>query len=81
MEFSHPLARGAKVWPARFRDGKVQRILVVVTTIELDPEKGRYKKETVEHLAAAAQEYLAGSAEADGYMLLNRLRDWQVSRP
>ena len=32
--FSHPLARGAKVWSATMEDGTERRILVIVTTIE-----------------------------------------------
>jgi len=41
MAFSHPLARGAKVWTAKTHDGNEQRVLVIVTTIPLDPgEKG-----------------------------------------
>ena len=30
MEFSHPLARGAKVWPGTFINGKTRRMLVIV---------------------------------------------------
>jgi hypothetical protein len=80
MEFSHPLARGAKVWPATARDGAVQRLLVIVTTIELDPKSKRYKKKLVDRLSRAAQDYLAGSTEATGYILVNRLREWEASR-
>ena len=76
MAFSHPLARGAKVWPAVLLDGKTQHFLVIVTTIELDPNSKRYHEEMVERLSQAAQDYLDDSSEADGFILMNRLRDW-----
>jgi hypothetical protein len=76
MAFTHPLARGAKVWPAVLVDGKTQRLLVIVTTIELDPDSKRYHEEMVERLSLAAQDYLDDSSEADGFILMNRLRDW-----
>ena len=78
MAFSHPLARGAKVWAARSSDGKEQPMLVVVTTIPLDPRSKRFKKSLVEKLSRAAQDYLAGSSEAAGFILVNRLRDWDA---
>ena len=81
MAFSHPLARGAKVWPASFIDGKTQRMLVIVTTIELDPTCKRYKEEMVERLSGAAQGYLDDSTEAEGFVLVNRLKDRNVNRP
>jgi hypothetical protein len=43
--FSHQLARRAKVWSATTEDGVERRILVIVTTIELDPKHDRYSKE------------------------------------
>jgi len=80
MEFSHPLARGAKVWPGKFINGKTRRMLVIVTTIELDPTSKRYKEKIVQRLSDAAKEYLDDSNEADGFILVNRLRDWDTSR-
>ena len=59
MAFSHPLARGAKVWTAKAHDGGEQRVLVVVTTIPLDPGEKGYKKSLVERLSRAAGDYLA----------------------
>ena len=35
MDFSHPLARGAKVWTAQLADGGTRRILVIVTNAVL----------------------------------------------
>jgi hypothetical protein len=81
MEFQHPLARGAKIWTARLDDGSTQTLLVVVTTVELDPKSKRYKPKIVERLSAAAQEFLASSKSAKGFVLINRLRDWQAARP
>ncbi|MGD1016362.1 MAG: hypothetical protein ABR863_07975 [Roseiarcus sp.] len=76
MAFSHPLARGAKVWAEKTLDGEDRRVLVVVTTIALDPGAKGFKKRLVENLSRAAQEYLAASPEAAGFVLINRMRDW-----
>ena len=80
MAFAHPLARGAKVWRARSGDDAEQRILVIVTTMPLDAQRKGYKKTLVEKLSRAAREYLATSKEAEGFMLINRLRDWNAAR-
>lgn len=76
MAFSHPLARNAKVWTAKAHDGSDQRVLVIVTTIPLDPGEKGYKKSLVERLSRAARDYLGDSNEAASFMLMNRLRDW-----
>jgi hypothetical protein len=80
MAFAHPLARGARVWTARTGDDAEQRILVIVTTIGLDAQHKGYKKSLVEKLSRAARDYLAASKEADGFVLINRLRDWNAAR-
>jgi hypothetical protein len=77
MEFTHPLARAAKVWPMRSRDGHDQKVLVIVTTLTLDAESESHKPKLVERLSAAAQNFLATSKEATGFVLINRLRDWK----
>lgn len=77
MAFSHPLARGAKIWAEKTRDGKDHQVLVVVTTIALGPEVKGFKKRLVERLSRAAQEYVAASPEATGFVLINRMRDWE----
>jgi hypothetical protein len=79
VAFAHPLARGAKVWTAKSHDGAEQRILVIVTTIALDPGEKGYKKSLVERLSRAADEHLTNSNEAVSFMLVNRLRDWKTS--
>jgi hypothetical protein len=53
--FSHPLARSAKVWSATMEDGVERRILVIVTMTELDPKHDRYSKELVRKLPRAAK--------------------------
>jgi hypothetical protein len=80
MAFSHPLARGAKVWTAKGHDGGESRILVIVTTIPLDPGDRGYKRSLVERLSRAAREYLADSHEAASFLLMNRLRDWNAAK-
>jgi hypothetical protein len=80
MAFSHPLARGAKVWTARAHDGSEQRVLVIVTTIPLDPGEKGYKKSLVERLSRAARDYLADSDEAASYLLMSRMRDWSGAK-
>jgi hypothetical protein len=80
MSFSHPLARGAKVWTAKAHDGSEQRVLVIVTTIPLEPDQKGYKKSLVERLSRAAREHLASSDEAASYMLVHRLRDWNPAK-
>ena len=80
MAFSHPLARAAKVWTAKANDGSEQRVLVIVTTIPLEPDDEDYKKSLIERLSRAAHDYLADSNEAASFLLVNRLRDWKTSK-
>ena len=80
MAFSHPLARAAKIWTARGADDSEQRVLVIVTTIPLDAGHKGYKKSLVEKLSHAARDYLAGSKEANAFVLINRLRDWGAAK-
>jgi hypothetical protein len=80
MSFSHPLARGAKVWTAKADDGSEQPILVIVTTIGLEPKEKGYKKSLVERLSRAARDYLADSKEASSFVLVHRLRDWHLAK-
>jgi hypothetical protein len=80
MTFSHPLARGSKVWTAKAHDGEEQRVLVIVTTIPLEPTDKGYKKSLVERLSRAAHDYLADSNEAASFLLMSRLRDWSGAK-
>lgn len=77
MTFSQPLARCAKVFVAHNHQGMEQQILVIVTTAELDPKSGRYKKRLVEKLSAAARDYVAKSDRVTAFMLMNPPKDWR----
>ena len=77
MIFSHPLARGAKVWTANLDGGQTRRILVIVTNAELDRESHKYKPENIERLSVAARDFLQETGAAEGFLLANRMRDWQ----
>jgi hypothetical protein len=80
MTFSHPLARGAKVFRAQSHDGKEHAVLAIVTTLELDPKSHNYKGHFVEKLSRAARKYLADSGHATAFVLMNRPKDWYASR-
>jgi hypothetical protein len=80
MAFSHPLARAAKVWTAKAHDGGEQLVLVIVTTIPLDPGEKGYKKSLVERLSRAARDYLGDSNEAASFLLMHRMRDWNAAK-
>lgn len=58
MKFTHPLARGSYLWRFESIEGKPQDVLVVVTTLELDDSRKRFKKDKVERLRRAARDYL-----------------------
>lgn len=77
MKFEHPLARGAQIWTCKFRDGRAEKILVIVTTIELNPEDKRFNKRAHERLSQSAEEFLKNADEISGFVLINRLRDWR----
>ena len=78
MSFRHPLARAAKVWTARDRSGLEQRVLVIVTTIELDEAHNSSKKAKalVDRLSSAAREHLKATSEASAFVLVKRVHDW-----
>jgi hypothetical protein len=76
-EFSHPLARAARVWTAQQHDGSEQRVLVIVTTMELDSANKRYNKKLVKKLSRVAREYLAPSSVASAYIIMNPIRQWR----
>jgi hypothetical protein len=80
MTFSHPLARAAKVWTAQAHDGAEQRVLVIITTIPLEPNEKGYKKSLVERLSRAAHDYLADSKEASSFLLASRMREWRAGK-
>ena len=51
-------------------------MLVVVTTVELDPNSKRYKAKLVDKLTRAAKEHLEKSSEATSFVIMNPLRQW-----
>jgi hypothetical protein len=55
-------------------------VLVVITTIPLEPDEKGYKKSLVERLGRAAHDYLADSKEASSFVLASRMRDWKASK-
>ena len=75
-EFKHPLARRARVWISKTRDGVAQPLLVVLTTLTLDHKDDEYRKKLVDKLDKAASEYVAQSPQLAGYVLVNRPREW-----
>ena len=68
------------MWTAKAQDGGEQRILVIVTTIPLEPSNKDYKKSLVERLSRAASDYLADSKEAASFLLVSRMRDWKSGK-
>ena len=68
------------MWTAKGLDDSEQRILVIVTTVALDPAQKGYKKSLVEKLSRAAREHLTESKEAQSFVLVNRLRDWNLPK-
>ena len=75
--FSHPLARKAGIWTTSM-DGKNRDVLVIVTTLELDKKRPRYRRGLVDKLSRAAEQHLAKAKGIDSFMLINRPRDWRV---
>ncbi len=77
-DFEHPLARKAKVWKAKMRDGAERDLLIAVTTLELDPKADGYIAKHVERLTKEIEAYLAATPELAGYVLVNRPKDWDA---
>jgi hypothetical protein len=80
VTFTHPAARGAKVWTAKLKSGETKNLLIVMTNAELNAEKKRYNSQVVEKLVDAIEEYLQGCDDVDGYVLANRMRDWENAK-
>jgi hypothetical protein len=77
MCFSHPLARKAKVWPMKTREGSDRNVLVIVTSLVLDPQSEKYKKKLVDRLSKEASAYVAGNAGITDFVLINRIKEWE----
>ncbi len=79
--FKHPLARDAKIWPTGGLSDLSKRILVVITTLELDRDHKRFKADKVQRLADAAGEWVQqNGTAADDFMLISRPRDWEGAK-
>jgi hypothetical protein len=75
--FTHPLARDAKVWETNGLNGTPTRVLVIITTLELDKANKSYKADKVSRLADAAKQWLQQHAlEATDFVMISRPRDW-----
>lgn len=78
--FKHPLARDAKIWQTGGLNGKSIRVLVVITTLELDQGHKRFKAEKVGRLSDIAKEWVGqNETSVDDFMLVSRPRDWEGS--
>jgi hemerythrin len=78
MSFSHPLARKAKVWPMTSQDGSERHVLVIETTVALDPKDDKFKKKLVDRLSEAAMAYVADHFDITDFILINRPKDWEA---
>ena len=75
--FKHPLARDAKVWLTGGSGGTPVRLLVIITTLELDSAHKSYKADKVGRLSDAEREWITSHAlEASDFVLISRPRDW-----
>lgn len=70
MKFSHPLARGAKWGRVEKVDNGDAPVLVVLTTLQLDPEHKKHKPEKIARLRQAARDFLKSHAPDVGQIML-----------
>ena len=76
-EFKHPLARDAKVWTTGGNAGSTSRLLVIITTLELDSGHKSFKADKVGRLSDAARDWIkANAVAASDFVLISRPRDW-----
>ena len=77
MTFTHPLARAAHVGSTAGAKGKVRRILVIITGLQLDKDHKKYKEESIKRLSDGAKAWLEEHpGEAADFMLMNRPKKW-----
>jgi hypothetical protein len=60
----------------RSHDGIERRTLVIVTTLQLDPEGKKYKKKLVDRLSDEAAIYLSERPDVTDYILIGNPKDW-----
>ena len=71
MKFSHPLARGSRLGSVESSDGRSREVLVIVTTLELDPRHKKFKVDKVDKLRWAARQFLEERRPGVDLMLMN----------
>ncbi len=77
MTFTHPLARTAHVGSTAGLEGKVRRVLVIITGLQLEKEHRNYKESQIKRLSDAAQSWMGEHPEAaEDFMLMNRPKKW-----
>jgi hypothetical protein len=76
--FKHPLARRATVATAHPRKGGEQKMLLIVTTLELDPKSKGFSASNVERLHDAAKAHLAEAPDLGGYLIVDRPKEWNA---
>ena len=76
--FKHPLARRATVATAHPRKGGEQKMLLIVTTLVLDPNGSGFNAKNVERLHDAAKAHLAAAPELAGYLIVDRPKEWDA---
>ena len=74
--FKHPLARNATIARRRGRQGEDEAVLVIVTTLDLDPKSRGHNAKNLNRLRDAAKDYLAEREDLGGYVILNRVKQW-----
>ena len=76
--FKHPLARKATIATAHPRKGGEQKMLLIVTTLELDPGGKGFNAKNVERLHNAAKAQVAEEPGLSGYLIVDRPKDWDA---
>ncbi len=56
----------------------MRHVLVIETTLALDPKDGKFKKKLVDRLSEAAMAYLADRFDVNDFILINRPKDWDA---
>lgn len=74
--FKHPLARNATLAKLHPRDGDETSVLVVVTTLTLEPDAKGYSAKNIARLHEAARAFVAQTEGVTAYALVNRPKEW-----
>lgn len=77
MTFAHPLARTTHIVSTGGIGGKIKRILVIITKLQLDRDHPKFKEDMVKRLSASAEGWIKEHFdEVDDYILMNRPKKW-----